>query len=434
MSDNAISDSHEPQSHHFPDILQQLQSRRKANIDIADCRVTFTATQPLKNDSNVFQWEATLNHYYYTNHYGQRNQATLAKASFCFFYRNELLKNEEMSCLYDMVESSAEYVSSILYLESIQVMDVFQGFDYELCLIQRIIDNHARDADMIVIKYDDSVAHICEEMEFEQMKQTLYYSRHQAFGQPRMQNFCKCFDKKAAKQRISDTILANHYVHDDDEEEEKARNDTNHNMNEVDVNECVVTFSSEQNAMNDGVDEDFATLWSAKLQYQSRVLAAASFWFVGLTRLFGMGYHDSIFTVFDAQCQELCDLLAVVNIDIEKVILEWYETIRSRDEMNECGGANIVYLDRVEVHKDYKGHGYGRGLTQIIIDNFARDFDGVVVKPFPLQWETNSRTEQSELTEEEEKELFEKDKKKVIEVWESMWFYQFGGPNSEYWG
>ena len=33
-----------------------------------------------------------------------------------------------------------------------------------------------------------------------------------------------------------------------------------------------------------------------------------------------------------------------------------------------------------------------------------------------------------------QKELFEKDRQKVISVWEKMWFYQFGGPDSEYWG
>eukprot|EP01084_Bolivina_argentea_P284704 488003_1 len=278
-----------------------------------------------------------------------------------------------------------------------------------------------------------------------------------------MQQFCKCFDEQAAKQRISDTILSNHYVRDDDDDE-KARNETKDNTDEVDANGCVVTFSSEQNATNNELEDDFISFWSAKLEYQSIVLATARFWFIELNRLDEMGWYDCIDTVLDAPCQELCDLLAVVNrsggfderfklhdldrinnfrVRSQKTISEFdlgnidkskfAAQLIQFDEMNEGGGGNIVYLDRIEVHKEHKGHGYGRGLTQRIIDNFARGFDGVVLKPFPLQWERGSRTEVTEFTE-EEKASFEKDKKKVIGVWESMWFYQFGGPNSEYWG
>eukprot|EP01083_Nonionella_stella_P094447 264967_1 len=195
MSDDGISDNHETQSPHSPDtnnqsisIVQQVQNSRDRNskIDITACRVTFTATQPLKNNPNVFKWEATLNHYFYSNNYVQRNQATLAKVSFCFFCKDELLKNEELSCLYDIIDNSDEVVSSILYLESVQVMDTFHGFDYELCLIQRIIDNHARTDDMVVIKHNDSVTHVCEQMGFDPMGQTGYYSQHQAFKNPLM--------------------------------------------------------------------------------------------------------------------------------------------------------------------------------------------------------------------------------------------------------
>eukprot|EP01083_Nonionella_stella_P145520 456161_1 len=121
---------------------QRLQDNQNAKIDIADCKVKFTAQQPFKTVSGVFEWEATLDHHYYE----QDKQATLVKASFSFFYRDELLKSEELSCLYDIVENNDEHVSSILYLESVQVMDVFHDFDYELCLIERIIDNHARTA------------------------------------------------------------------------------------------------------------------------------------------------------------------------------------------------------------------------------------------------------------------------------------------------
>eukprot|EP01083_Nonionella_stella_P308598 1089527_1 len=98
-------------------------------------------------------------------------------------------------------------------------------------------------------------------------------------------------------------------------------------------------------------------------------------------------------------------------------------------EMNEGGGGNIVYLDRIEVNKQYGGFGFGRCLIQKIIDSFARGCDAVVLKPFPLQWECRSPS--AFVT---DKKSFEEDRQKVINVWETMWFYQFGGPNSNYWG
>eukprot|EP01083_Nonionella_stella_P287808 979772_1 len=134
-----------------------------------------------------------------------------------------------------------------------------------------------------------SLSHVCEQMGFAPMGQTGYYSQHQAFKNPLMQDFCKCFDDNSVKQRISDTVLFTQYVRDDDEE--KAINDDPNEMDEVDVNECFVTFSSEQNATNHWVDEDFTSLWSAKLQYKSKILATERFWFVELNRLAATGSY-----------------------------------------------------------------------------------------------------------------------------------------------
>eukprot|EP01083_Nonionella_stella_P235040 826925_1 len=420
---------------------KKLRCQNKT-IKIEDCMVRFSSIQPVKNITGVYKWKATLNHRLFEDY--QMKVAVLAKASFTVINIEKVSNYEELSGLsVAIMEAGHDYSHcEILYLESVEVMDTFRGFDYDLCLIQRIIDDHTRFTDMVVIKENDSVQHICSKMKFSQLGSTVYWARNQSLRQPFMLEFCSCAQPSATAQTISDMMLLNEYV----DEEDKTWTDPDHDSDttenieaksvdiNIDIDSCFVTLSSEQRATNDGIEEDFTSSWCVRLNYQSQqqknvTLATANVWFVNLTRLLNNGWYDDIFTVFDAPCKGLRDLFdAVISTDCSDGPFKMHKDDRYFDEMNE-GKGNIVYLDRIEVNKEYVGFGFGRCLTQKIIDNLARGREAVILKPFPLQWERRSPS--VFVT---EKKSFEKDKQKVIDVWETMCFYQFGGPNSEYWG
>jgi len=243
---------------------------------------------------------------------------------------------------------------------------------------------------------------------------------------------------------------------------------------DIEISRCFVTFSSEQNALSNQLEDEFINDWSAELEYRPQdgsdlvALANARFWFIHLDRL----GEDDVFSAMDAHSNELSDLLSVMNSNAderykvseddiknhlrvrlkhfvgkcralhpEKEVTEemMFEAIwphwKLRDEMNERGTGNLVFLDRIEVVKRFGGRLFGRCLAQKIIDNFGRGFDAVVAIPFPLQWESRRGAPSVEGKENaENKKLFDKDLAKVVAVWESMWFFQFGGPLSRYWG
>eukprot|EP01084_Bolivina_argentea_P084623 152975_1 len=451
-------------------------------IEMNDCNanITFTAEQPVINKTTILQSEAKLT-------YKHNNKiATLAKASFSVININKLAQlSEKYPGLSDLVDMDS-FFHDILYFDKVEVMYGFHGFGYEQCLVQRIIDNYGRNEDPVIIKLHPTqlknnqntntkseqdekendphqTIDIWKEMRFERMKSSSYCWRNPQLRQPKLKEFCKCYQQSTEKQQIKITQMGN--ILDDDAKDEN----TDSKSVDIDINLCFVTISSEQNATNDILEEDYTSLWNAKLIYKPVigdiiVLASGNFWLINIIRLCKEGYDD-ISTVFEAPCQQLCDLfcsvmnsdlwfcdgpfklhkddrinnfkvrtpkelLATMTMELENADYDMDEFIRSNyisDEMNEGGGGNIIYLDRIKVNEVYNGFGYGRCLVQKIIDNHARGFDSVVLKPFPLQWE------KKEMKTEESKKLFEKDMKKVIQVWESMWFYPFGG-NSGYWG
>eukprot|EP01084_Bolivina_argentea_P072828 132212_1 len=223
-----------------------------------------------------------------------------------------------------------------------------------------------------------------------------------------------------------------------------------------------IVFTSEQSLSNDETEYDFATKWSVKLiikeenmfdccgmgdkdmysvqnqtlltkafpnadiqSAQEFVIGTASFFVVQMRRLYNFGWMDELFTVLDAQYSELADLMTALDMSNSGTFLS-KESV-SMDKMNEGGEhCNIILINRVEINKHFKGKKYGKYLVQRICDNFGTHMCRVVLKPFPLQWERKDpKTEEDNIN-------FEKDRKKVIGVWESIGFEQIS--DTKYWG
>eukprot|EP01083_Nonionella_stella_P172100 589527_1 len=227
------------------------QRRQNKPIEIDDCMVRFSAMQPVKNSTGVYKWKATLNHRLFED--DQMKVALLAKASFTVINTEKIPNHEELSGLSAAIMESDHDFSyfEILYLETVQVMDAFRGYDYDLCLIQRIIDSHTRCTDMVVIKHNDSRQHICDKMNFSQLGSTVYWSRNQSLRQPFMQEFCSCVQPSATRQTITDIMLSNEYT----DEEDKTWTDPDHDRDDhesdnteaksvdIDMDSCFVTLS-----------------------------------------------------------------------------------------------------------------------------------------------------------------------------------------------
>merc|ERR1712176_1357565 len=107
-------------------------------VEMHYCDVMFQAGHTVINPSCTRQWAAELKH----RPYGIDDvdlQAILAKASFVVIKADNLSEYDaELAAVFDAYEM--ESPNDILILESTEVIDAFSGYDYELCLLQRIID------------------------------------------------------------------------------------------------------------------------------------------------------------------------------------------------------------------------------------------------------------------------------------------------------
>merc|ERR1712083_489260 len=102
-----------------------------------------------------------------------------------------------------------------------------------------------------------------------------------------MKDFCLCFNSDK-QQKLTDEML-NIYVDDDDVVEEK--------LDEIGIDSCFLKITStEQNASNDKIDEDFTSSWNAELEYEANgkviTLASAYFWLISIARLQNNGWYD----------------------------------------------------------------------------------------------------------------------------------------------
>ena len=48
---------------------------------------------------------------------------------------------------------------------------------------------------------------------------------------------------------------------------------------------------------------------------------------------------------------------------------------------------NVFLIDNVQIKPGFHGFGLGRAAVERVIQLFAKDFELVVLKPFPLQWQ-----------------------------------------------
>ena len=161
LNDDAQVDTDQDQA--IPKVTDDNSSTK--SVEMWQCRVLFEAMQPVINSSGVYKWTAALKH---DNNF---EVAILAKASFSVISVKQLSKYDPV--LSDLIDTD-EHFHEVLVVDNIEEMDGFRGFDYDLCLAQRIIDTHTRTYDVVVVKGDDSTQHILKEMNFSQMKQSVY--------------------------------------------------------------------------------------------------------------------------------------------------------------------------------------------------------------------------------------------------------------------
>ena len=219
-----------------------------------------------------------------------------------------------------------------------------------------------------------------------------------------------------------------------------------------------IRFNSTQSATNNSTHDDFSSYWNAELfvhrfdisesypklkkafpdlpdcmqPHHHVILAKANYWIVSMERLYkAYGLDSDAFLNVMLSVDPLAELLEIMDMDNPgtfKIMREEDEETEQERMLNEFGPQeNIILISRVEVNKNVRGHQLGRNLVQRILDNFGGAECRVILKPWPLQWngrrapETQKRIQQ-----------FERDRSKVISVWESMGLEQIG--DTQFWG
>ena len=112
-------------------------------------------------------------------------------------------------------------------------------------------------------------------------------------------------------------------------------------------------------------------------------------------------------------------------------------SLHNNDFMNQGECFNILHIEQVQIaNSKYFGFGYGRLLTQKIIDNFANgNGTRVTLKPYPLQhtkYDANQATNMRFKIESSSKCDYIAHMEKIQQVWESMGFVQIC--QSKFWG
>merc|ERR1712129_103418 len=121
-------------------------------------------------------------------------------------------------------------------------------------------------------------------MGFAQMEESVYWFRNQGDCQPDMHKICACFQDDDKKQVLTDSMMTELFVDcnedeesEDSEEEKQNEEEDKENKqkvklldkNDVDLKSCVLLLSSEVNATNNQIAEDFTAFFTAKLEQRT---------------------------------------------------------------------------------------------------------------------------------------------------------------------
>jgi GNAT superfamily N-acetyltransferase len=94
--------------------------------------------------------------------------------------------------------------------------------------------------------------------------------------------------------------------------------------------------------------------------------------------------RESIFDVFDWRAETLPFFEALYEEDAS------FNAAASRVLADECGGLwepNILILDRLEIHPEFRRRRYGLQALQALMEEFRLGVGIMAMKPFPLQFE-----------------------------------------------
>lgn len=278
------------------------------------CQVTFSSIQTIANSQGISRWEAKLKH----SLYDTKKSAVLAKTMF------HLIDVKHLSNFsVDLKEAvdTETYFYKVLFIEGIDIPDMFRGFDYGVCLVQRIIDNHARSDDVVVVEYVDLMQDICDKMQFDPTPNERFWHRSMEYEWRDLRKIAKCHQQDSSKQIVNERLLC-HYTKDEHDEPNEEKGNPEVEYDDIDTNYCFVKFSvKHENATNYQLEEDYTSSWSAKMVYeppnvqQEVTLATARFWFIHRTRLMNDGCLSKLHYILDVPCQELADLSSVMNVD-----------------------------------------------------------------------------------------------------------------------
>lgn len=87
-------------------------------------------------------------------------------------------------------------------------------------------------------------------------------------------------------------------------------------------------------------------------------------------------YGQSLFEVFDCESQDLCDIFQALFNDDE----EWKDEVSNKEVTN----FDMLYVDYIYLHPEYRGYGLGELLLSTLIEEFCENLDIIVVWPIPI--------------------------------------------------
>jgi GNAT superfamily N-acetyltransferase len=123
--------------------------------------------------------------------------------------------------------------------------------------------------------------------------------------------------------------------------------------------------------------------------------------------------YGSLFQVMDAHSQTLSDVYSALFREND-------ESINRLDEYD-IFGTNILFIDYLYLHPEYRGYGLGRPILMGIIEEISCGADVVIIEPVPVRFEDEDKNAKLQLPflNDEEYELA---RKKLCDYWKPLSF------------
>lgn len=129
-------------------------------------------------------------------------------------------------------------------------------------------------------------------------------------------------------------------------------------------------------------------------------------------------HEGSLFQVMSAHSQILSDVYSALFREGDKSV--------NRLDQYDFFGTNLLFIDYLCLHPEYRGHGLGRPILMGIIEEIGCGADVIIIEPIPVRFEDKDKNAKLQLLFLNNKE-HERVRKKLCEHWKPLGFMPVEG-------